>query len=108
MLAGDYCYAHGLVRIAAAGDLFVIDALADLIALGAGHRRRVAARAALAPLWRATTRGDRRPRRARPRRGGRALPRGQGRAAIGTGATGRSRTLAAGLPPTPGLEEALT
>ena len=54
VLAGDYCYAHGLVRIADSGDLFVIEALADLIALGAGL---VAAgdRGALAPLWRATT-----------------------------------------------------
>jgi hypothetical protein len=53
VLAGDYCYAHGLVRIAEAGDLFVIEALADLIALGAGV---VASgeREALAPLWRAT------------------------------------------------------
>ena len=53
VLAGDYCYAHGLVRIAEAGDLFVIEALADLIALGAGV---VAAgrREALTPLWRAT------------------------------------------------------
>lgn len=54
VLAGDYCYAHGLVRVAAAGDLFVIEALSDLIALGAGL---VAAgeRDALADLWRATT-----------------------------------------------------
>jgi hypothetical protein len=54
VLTGDYCYAHGLVRIADSGDLFVIEALADLIALGAGL---VAAgdRAALVPLWRATT-----------------------------------------------------
>jgi hypothetical protein len=54
VLAGDYCYAHGLVRIADAGDLFVIEALADLIALGAGV---VASgrRAALPGLWRATT-----------------------------------------------------
>ena len=36
VLAGDYCYAHGLVRITGAGDLFVVEALADLIALGAG------------------------------------------------------------------------
>jgi hypothetical protein len=50
VLAGDYCYAQGLVRVAAAGDLFVIEALADLIALGpglvAGGRRD-----GLAPLW---------------------------------------------------------
>lgn len=54
VLAGDYCYAYGLVRIAEAGDLVVVEMLADLIALGAG---RVAAgdRQSLAPLWRATT-----------------------------------------------------
>jgi hypothetical protein len=53
VLVGDYCYAHGLVRVAEAGDLYVIDALSELIALGAGL---VAAggRDALAPLWRAT------------------------------------------------------
>jgi hypothetical protein len=53
VLAGDYCYAQGLVRVAAAGDLYVIEALADLIALGpglvAGGRRD-----GLAPLWLAT------------------------------------------------------
>jgi hypothetical protein len=53
VLAGDYCYAHGLVRIADAGDLFVIEALADLIALGAGVVAS-GGREALAPLWRAT------------------------------------------------------
>jgi hypothetical protein len=54
VLAGDYCYAHGLVRVASAGDLFVIEALADLIALGAGLVAS-GGREALAPLWRATT-----------------------------------------------------
>lgn len=53
VLAGDYCYAHGLVRVARSGDLFVIAALSELIALSAGlvasGRREV-----LAPLWRAT------------------------------------------------------
>lgn len=54
VLAGDYCYAQGLIRIADAGELFHIRALADLIALGAGL---VAAdeRAAVPLLWRATT-----------------------------------------------------
>lgn len=53
LLAGDYCYATGLVRVAAAGDLTVIRALADLIATGAAL---VAAdhRPALVPLWRGT------------------------------------------------------
>lgn len=53
VLAGDYCYAHGLVRIADAGDLFLIEALADLIALGAGLVA-TGDRDALAPLWRGT------------------------------------------------------
>ena len=53
VLAGDYCYAAGLIRIAAAGDLFHVRALADLIAMGSAL---VAAgrRDGLAPLWRAT------------------------------------------------------
>jgi hypothetical protein len=53
VLAGDYCYAQGLVRMAASGDLVVIEELADLIALGAaavGDGRREA----LAPLWAGT------------------------------------------------------
>jgi hypothetical protein len=54
VLAGDYCYAQGLVRVAAAGDLFVIEALADLIALGPGLVAR-GRRDGLAPLWLATT-----------------------------------------------------
>ena len=53
VLAGDYCYAEGLVRVATSGDLFVIEALADLIALSASlvamDRRDV-----LGSLW-ATT-----------------------------------------------------
>jgi len=36
VLAGDYCFAAGLVRVAAAQDVFVIDALARLVALSAG------------------------------------------------------------------------
>ena len=32
VLAGDYCYAQGLVRVAATGDLSVVEALADLVA----------------------------------------------------------------------------
>ncbi len=36
VLAGDYCYAAGLVRVARAHAVFVIDALASLVALSAG------------------------------------------------------------------------
>ena len=35
VLAGDYCYAQGLVRIAATGDLAMVEALGDLVALSA-------------------------------------------------------------------------
>lgn len=105
VLAGDYCYAHGLVRVAAAGDLFVVAALADLIALGAG---RVAAgdRAALVPLWRATV-------VAVAARGGADEDAVTARFAAARDAL-RSRgdasglaELAAGLGPIPGLEQAL-
>jgi hypothetical protein len=105
VLAGDYCYAHGLVRIASAGDLFVVSALADLIALGAG----IAAagdRAGLEPLWRATTwalaaraDGDAEDEDARFRAAQDQLRTGAGYDAL--------EELAAGLPPTPGLEEGL-
>jgi hypothetical protein len=53
VLAGDYCYAQGLVHVAASGDLVVIEALAELIALSAAavadDRRE-----ALVPLWAGT------------------------------------------------------
>ena len=105
VLAGDYCYAHGLVRIAGAGDLFVVRALADLIALGAGLVA-ADARAALLPLWRGTTAAI----------AGRRTPH---EAAVGalfleaqcdlrtTGDATGLEALAATLPPTPGLAEAL-
>ncbi|MEW6582480.1 MAG: hypothetical protein AB1416_06945 [Actinomycetota bacterium] len=52
VLAGDYCYAQGLVQVAASGDLVVIEALADLIALSAAAAD--GRRSALAPLWAGT------------------------------------------------------
>jgi hypothetical protein len=104
VLAGDYCYANGLVRIAEAGDLFVVEALADLIALGAGI---VAAgpRDALVPLWRATT-------AAIAARGGPQRDAAAERFLVAQDALRRDGdatglvALAAELPPTPGLEEA--
>jgi hypothetical protein len=104
VLAGDYCYAHGLVRIAEAGDLFVIEVLADLIALGAGIVAS-GGRDALAPLWRATAAAI----------AARGSP---GADAVGARLLEAKRRLradgdpagllevAAALPPTPGLERA--
>lgn len=53
VLAGDYCYAHGLVWVAEAGDLHVIELLADLVAMSAAIVS-TGDRAGLAPLWHAT------------------------------------------------------
>ena len=105
VLAGDYCYAHGLVRITGAGDLFVVEALADLIALGAGlvaggHR------AALVPLWRGTTAAIAARRGPREAEVG-ALFLAAQRALRTDGDASGLATLAAELPPTPGLTEAL-
>jgi len=53
VLAGDYCYAHGLVWVAEAGDLRTIELLADLVAMSAALVS-TGARDGLAPLWRTT------------------------------------------------------
>lgn len=53
VLAGDYCYAHGLVWVAAAGDLHVIELLADLVAMSAALVA-TGERDGLTPLWQAT------------------------------------------------------
>ncbi len=53
VLAGDYCYAHGLVWVAEAGDLRVIALLADLVAMSVALVS-TGDRAGLTPLWRAT------------------------------------------------------
>jgi hypothetical protein len=104
VLAGDYCYAQGLVRVAAAGDLFVVEALAELIALGAGLVAQ-GRRDLLAPLWLATAAVI----------GGRGAPHGDDLALRFSGAKlalrrdedpGPLRDLAAGLDPAGGLEEA--
>lgn len=103
VLAGDYCYAHGLVRVARSGDLFVIAALAELIALSAGlvasSRREV-----LAPLWRATAIAI---AAAEPAS---AIRSSYERATAALRASGDARPvarLAAPLPPTPELDAAL-
>ncbi len=104
VLAGDYCYAHGLVRVAEAGDLFVIEALADLIALGAGL---VASgdRGALAPLWRATTAAIAARRSPEGDAVGARLLEAKRRLRAGEGASALAQ-VAATVPPTPGLEAA--
>ncbi len=106
VLAGDYCYAHGLVRITGAGDLFVVAALADLIALGAGL---VAAgdRAALLPLWRGTTAAIAARRGPDEAQTGAAFLNAQRALRVQGDASGLA-ALADALPPTPGLEQALT
>lgn len=105
VLAGDYCYAHGLVRITGAGDLFVVEALADLIALGAGLVASDA-HAALVPLWRGTTAAIAARRGPHEAEMGRLFLEAQ-RALRAEGDVSGLAALAADLPPTPGLEEAL-
>lgn len=101
VLAGDYCYAQGLARIAATGDLGMVEALADLVALSAAA---VAADRAgdLLPLWRTTAAalsGESGP-------GGTEAVRAA-RAALREGLPDPIHELAASLPPAPALEEAL-
>jgi hypothetical protein len=54
VLAGDYCYAQGLARVTAAGDLLVIDMLSALISEAAGLVAR-GDHESLPALWGATT-----------------------------------------------------
>jgi hypothetical protein len=118
VLAGDLCYAHGLVRVAESGDLFVIAALSDLIALGAGLAAREAeiggaSREALPDLWRATTAAIAARAPAGPRGAGGPSEVGARRFLAATrelrerGDATALAALAAVLPPTPGLAEAL-
>ncbi|MEQ8833706.1 MAG: hypothetical protein RIB67_04595 [Miltoncostaeaceae bacterium] len=105
LLAGDYCYATGLVRVAGAGDLAVIRALADLIATGAALAA-TGRHAALVPLWRGTVAAITR------RHDPQALA-AHGRAVehLRAGRTDEAQVvltvLAADLPPTPALAAAL-
>jgi hypothetical protein len=104
VLAGDFCYAQGLVRVSAAGDLFTIDALADLIALGAGLVARGRG-AALAPLWRVTADAVAARRAGAPASATAAFAAAK-RALRDRGDDGPLRDLADALAPAPGLEEA--
>lgn len=102
ILAGDYCYAHGLVYVAQTGNLSVVAQLADLVALSSALVA-TGERDTLAPLWRATV--------AVIARGGEAqdLHLSAAKDALrGSGDTGPIRALAATLPHTPQLDEALT
>lgn len=101
VLAGDYCYAQGLVRVAATGDLQVVQALGELVGLSA------AAVAAgrdgdLAPLWRVTAAGIAHEAGPATADAARAA-----RAALREGVPGPVHEMAAGLPPAPALEQAL-
>ena len=101
VLAGDYCYAQGLVRVAATGDLAVVEALSDLVALSS------AAVASgrdedLLPLWRATVAavaGEQGPGTAETVR--------VARAALREGLPDPIHEFAAALTPVPALAEAL-
>jgi hypothetical protein len=104
VLAGDYCYAHGLVRVAEAGDLFVIEALADLIAVGAGVVAG-GGRDALAPLWRATAAAIAARGSAGADDAGARLLEAK-RLLRAEGDVSGLLALAAALPPTPGLDQA--
>ncbi len=101
VLAGDYCYAQGLVRIAATGDLGMVEALGDLVALSAAA---VAAgrEEDLVPLWRCTVAAM-----AAESGPGTADAVRAARAALREGVPGPIHDLAAGLAPAPALEEAL-
>lgn len=101
VLAGDYCYARGLVWVAAAGDLQVIELLADLVAMSASLVS-TGDRDGLAPLWRATVAAIARDDPAF------TLQLRDAKDALRVSSDiGAITALAAGLPASPGLEEAL-
>ncbi|HMM48617.1 MAG TPA: hypothetical protein PKE32_03255 [Miltoncostaeaceae bacterium] len=108
VLAGDYCYAQGLVRVAGADDLFSIRTLADLIALGANL---IAAdeRELAVLLWRASCAAIAARPGAERDRDGAALGEACHLLRVGELVAGRAalRALAERLPPTPDLIEAL-
>jgi len=101
VLAGDYCYASGLVAVAASGDLFVIRALGGLVAVSAGL---VAAgrRTDLPALWLGTVAAIAGPRGPRAENGFDAALR-----AMRDGDRTPLAALAAGLHRAPDLEAVL-
>lgn len=101
VLAGDYCYAQGLVRVAATGDLAAVEALSDLVALSAAAVSADRSQDLL-PLWRATA-------AAVADEGGPDMAERvrQARAALREGNPDPIHDIAAGLSPAPALEEAL-
>lgn len=101
VLAGDYCYAQGLVRIAATGDLAMVEALGDLVALSA-TAMATGSEDDLLPLWRATAAalaGEAGPGTAEAVR--------VARSALREGVPGPIHDLAASLPASPALAEVL-
>ena len=101
VLAGDYCYAQGLVRIAATGDLAMVEALGDLVALSA-TAMAAGGEADLLPLWRATAAvlaGEAGPGTAEAVR--------VARSALREGVPGPIHDFAASLPDAPALAGAL-
>lgn len=101
VLAGDYCYAHGLVQVAATGNLAAVDQLADLVALSASLVA-TGDREALIPLWRAVVAAIANPE------ADRVLELQDAKHALRTrGDCGPIGAIAAVLPDTPELDEAL-
>lgn len=101
ILAGDWCYAHGLVNVARAGDLTVIALLADLVALSAALVA-TGDRDALPALWRGTVAVIAR------RDPAEQAVLAAATAALRAGDSGPIRAFAATLTPTPEMDEALT
>lgn len=101
VLAGDYCYASGLTRVAATGDLRVIALLAELVALSSALVA-TGDRDGLAPLWRATAHAI-----ADPDPAGDESLRRATTALRAHSDTGPIVAHAAPLAPTPALEDAL-
>lgn len=100
VLAGDFCYATGLVRVAEAGDVGVVALLAALVARSAGLVAD-GRRDALDALWRCVVAVI-----AAPGRAAAAATLADAAAALDAGDDGALRRLADAAPPAPGLTEA--